>query len=225
MKTIIELLSDINTISVLVRLVLAVILGGLIGSERGKHGRAAGLRTHILICVGATMTALTGLFVAGSVGGDAFRISAQVVSGIGFLGAGTILVRNNSIVTGLTTAAGMWTTAAIGIAIGYGFYTASVLATFLCIFTATVLSKLESNSKNVLRFYAEVGDVNETGTVVEKIKELSGIVCSVDVMAPKSNMSGHVGLNIDVKNPDEKDDVKSMISSVEGVCFVVEDNA
>lgn len=225
MKTIIELLSDINTLSVLVRLVLAVILGGLIGSERGKHGRAAGLRTHILICVGATMTALTGLFVAGSVGGDAFRISAQVVSGIGFLGAGTILVRNNSIVTGLTTAAGMWTTAAIGIAIGYGFYTASVLATFLCIFTATVLSKLESNSKNVLRFYAEVGDVNETGTVVEKIKELSGIVCSVDVMAPKSGVSGHVGLNIDVKNPDEKDDVKSMISSVEGVCFVVEDNA
>ena len=206
-------------------MVLAVILGGLIGSERGKHGRAAGLRTHILICVGATMTALTGLFVANSVGGDAFRISAQVVSGIGFLGAGTILVRNNSIVTGLTTAAGMWTTAAIGIAIGYGFYTASVLATFLCIFTATVLSKLESNSKNILRFYAEVGDVNETGMVVEKIKELSGIVCSVDVMAPKSNMSGHVGLNIDVKNPDEKDDVKSMISSVEGVCFVVEDNA
>lgn len=225
MKTIIELLSDINTLSVLVRLVLAVILGGLIGSERGKHGRAAGLRTHILICVGATMTALTGLFVAGSVGGDAFRISAQVVSGIGFLGAGTILVRNNSIVTGLTTAAGMWTTAAIGIAIGYGFYTASLLATFLCIFTATVLSKLESNSKNILRFYAEVGDVNETGTVVEKIKELSGIVCSVDVMAPKSGVSGHVGLNIDVKNPDEKDDVKSMISSVEGVCFVVEDNA
>ena len=225
MKTIIELLSDINTLSVLVRLVLAVILGGLIGSERGKHGRAAGLRTHILICVGATMTALTGLFVAGSVGGDAFRISAQVVSGIGFLGAGTILVRNNSIVTGLTTAAGMWTTAAIGIAIGYGFYTASLLATFLCIFTATVLSKLESNSKNILRFYAEVGDVNETGVVVERIKELSGIVCSVDVMAPKSNMSGHVGLNIDVKNPDEKDDVKSMISSVEGVCFVVEDNA
>ncbi|MBO5745597.1 MAG: MgtC/SapB family protein [Clostridia bacterium] len=225
MKAILDLMSEINLVSVAVRLVLAVILGGLIGSERGKHGRAAGLRTHILICIGATMTALTGLFVTGSVGGDAFRISAQVVSGIGFLGAGTILVKNNSVVTGLTTAAGMWTTAAIGIAIGYGFYTASIIATFLCIFTATVLSKLEANSKNVLRFYAEVKNVNETGAVVERIKELSGIVCSVDVMAPKSNVSGHVGLNIDVKNPDEKDDVKSMISSVEGVCFVVEDNA
>ena len=110
-----DYLKEFNMVSVLLRLFLAVIVGGIIGFERGRHGSAAGFRTHILVCVGATMTSLCSLYASLSLQlpGDIFRLSAQVISGIGFLGAGIILVRNNSTVAGLTTAAGMWVTATI----------------------------------------------------------------------------------------------------------------
>ena len=87
-----------------VRLLTAAFLGGLIGLERGRHGRTAGLRTHILVCVGPAMTSLTGLYISEELGygTDIMRLSAQVISGIGFLGAGMILIRNDSIITGLT---------------------------------------------------------------------------------------------------------------------------
>ena len=98
---------------VLIRCAAAIIVGAVIGSERAKHGRAAGMRTHILVCLGATMTAMTGLYIAEIMGmsADVSRIAAQVISGVGFLGAGMIVLKSNSVITGLTTAAGVWTTA------------------------------------------------------------------------------------------------------------------
>ena len=115
-----QLFIQFNDVSVVIRLFAAAIMGGIIGSERGRHGRAAGVRTHILVCVGAATTSLTSLFLNNILGsqGDLARLSAQVISGIGFLGAGTILIRNSTVITGLTSAAGMWATAATGIAIG-----------------------------------------------------------------------------------------------------------
>ena len=106
-------------LSTVLRSLAAVVIGGLIGSERARHGRAAGMRTHILVCLGACMTSMTSMFVSDVLGnnGDVFRIPAQVVSGIGFLGAGMIILKNNNIITGLTTAAGVWTTATIGVAL------------------------------------------------------------------------------------------------------------
>ena len=79
-----------------IKSVLAIIIGGVIGSERARHGRAAGMRTHILVCLGATLTAMTGMFLSKEMGGDAMRISAQVVSGFGFLGVGMIIIKNNN---------------------------------------------------------------------------------------------------------------------------------
>jgi putative Mg2+ transporter-C (MgtC) family protein len=116
-------LQQFNEISVVIRILLAMILGGCIGLEREKNKRPAGFRTHILVCVGACMTALIGLFVWNKISGtsDPLRISAQVISGIGFLGVGTILVKEHDHITGLTTAAGLWATATIGIACGCGF--------------------------------------------------------------------------------------------------------
>lgn len=94
-------------LSTVLRSLAAVVIGGLIGSERARHGRAAGMRTHILVCLGACMTSMTSMFVSDALGnnGDVFRIPAQVVSGIGFLGAGMIILKNNNMITGLTTAA------------------------------------------------------------------------------------------------------------------------
>lgn len=226
MNKLIDLITDFNWLSVILRLVLAVILGGCIGSERGRHGRAAGLRTHILICVGAAMTSLTGLFVSETVGdsGDVFRISAQVISGIGFLGVGTILVRNNAVVTGLTTAAGLWATAAIGIAVGYGFYGGCIIATGICIFTATALSRFEKKRKNVLHLYAEISDMSRTGDIVREVKEMTDGCAALDITFPKSNCQGHVGLIIFIRNAPQTADFTKRIEQLEGVCFVVEEN-
>ncbi|HSV72916.1 MAG TPA: MgtC/SapB family protein [Chthonomonadales bacterium] len=98
---------------------LSIILGGLIGLERELHGHPAGLRTHILVCLGSTLLTLTSISVAASFGGDPGRIAAQIVAGIGFIGAGAI-IRDRASIKGLTTAASIWTTSAIGIAVGSG---------------------------------------------------------------------------------------------------------
>ena len=134
-------------VKIIFRLVLAVIAGGLIGNERQRHGRAAGMRTHILVCVGAALTALIGVYLDEITGtsGDIQRISAQVISGIGFLGAGMIIVKNNNVISGLTTAAGVWTTSIIGIALGYGFYYGAVVATILFMITIVFFTKFTEN--------------------------------------------------------------------------------
>ena len=219
-----EYICEFNVCSCLLRLILAATMGGLIGSERGRHGRAAGMRTHILICLGAAMTALTGLYIAHIGGtGDISRISAQVISGIGFLGVGTILIRHNSIVMGLTTAAGMWSTAAIGIAVGYGFYLGAILATAICIFTATSLSRFERRRKNVTHFYAEVLADEGTDNIVETIRSMDDGDIAVDIVLAKSNSVGRLGLIIDVRNPKSPETFKSKISTLQGVCLLIEE--
>lgn len=124
---------------ILIRLILAVIAGGLIGLEREIHGRAAGFRTQILVCLGATLIMLLSIYGFAASGidearWDPARLAAQVVSGIGFLGAGTIL-RDGPSIKGLTTAASLWVVAGIGLAIGSGFYLGAVITTVLAFLT------------------------------------------------------------------------------------------
>ena len=118
MEKLAEIFYSFNEISVVARLVLAVICGGIIGLEREKKRRAAGFRTHILISMGAAMTALVGQYLMTFSSTDPLRIGAQVVSGMGFIGAGAIIVTRRKEAKGLTTAAGLWTTAIIGLAAG-----------------------------------------------------------------------------------------------------------
>ena len=135
-----------NDLDIIIRITLAAVLSGLIGLERETHGRAAGLRTHILVCVASTLIMLVSLHVCeitkyvGTC--DPSRIAAGVVTGLGFLGAGTIL-RSRASVKGLTTAASLWTVGAIGLAIGSGFYKAAFLSAFIVIIVLTVFSKFE----------------------------------------------------------------------------------
>ena len=144
-------------------LLLATAIGGLIGNERGRHGRAAGMRTHIIVCLGAALTSMMSLFADREYGetGDIFRISAQVVCGVGFLGAGMIILKNNSVITGLTTAAGIWTTSIIGVAIGYGFYIGAIAAAVFCLGATVLLSKLEKGRKFLISFYIEIDDIKQ----------------------------------------------------------------
>lgn len=140
-----EWLSNINIWSILVRLVLAVILGGIIGVERATKRHAAGFRTYTLVCVGSAIAMLTNQFMFEQFGGgDAGRLGAQVISGIGFLGAGTILVTSRNQIRGLTTAAGLWACACLGLAVGIGFYTLAIASVVLILAALTVFTYLEN---------------------------------------------------------------------------------
>ncbi len=138
-------LRDFNFYTMLLRFGLAFLIGGFIGAERTKHGRAAGIRTHILVCLGAALAMMISLYSKDFLGndGDIFRMAAQVISGIGFLGAGIILVRDRNRVIGLTTAAGLWTVAIVGIACGIGFYEGAVVCGVLVYIVTEFLPKIE----------------------------------------------------------------------------------
>ncbi|MCM8791646.1 MAG: MgtC/SapB family protein [Candidatus Omnitrophica bacterium] len=132
---------------VFLRLLISLLLGGLVGLERQFHRRTAGLRTHILVCMGSCLIMLTSLYVFDiykeKVNLDPARIAAGVITGIGFLGAGTI-IRAGEAVKGLTTAASLWLVAGIGLAVGCGFYSASIFVTVLGLITLFFLRYIEN---------------------------------------------------------------------------------
>lgn len=140
-----EVFAGINIYSIILRLLLAVICAGIIGAERATKRHAAGFRTYILVCLGATVVMLTNQFIYETFNtGDVGRMGAQVISGIGFLGVGTIFITSKNRIKGLTTAAGLWACACIGLSIGVGFYTLAILGTFVMAISLTVFPKIES---------------------------------------------------------------------------------
>lgn len=199
-EDIMELLHGVNVWSGGFRVLLSLLLGGLVGLERGRHGRAAGLRTHILVCVGSTVAALVGLYSCQvlSLGGDAMRIGAQVISGIGFLGVGTILVRNRDKVTGLTTAAGLWATACIGLAVGVGFYSVALFAFLAVSLTMSLLIYLERAIKcKEIEYscYIEITDAEDFNPLYNEIKPL---VSHTELVPARSGIATHVGVELSV---------------------------
>lgn len=145
MISIFDGLREITLLSIAVRMGLAVLCGGIIGIEREYKRRPAGFRTHILICLGAAMTTMTSQFLYLNLHyyTDMARLGAQVIAGMGFIGAGTIIVTRRQRVKGLTTAAGLWTSAIVGLSLGGGFYEGGILATLLILLAELLFSKLE----------------------------------------------------------------------------------
>ncbi len=225
---VIDYLRDFNVVSISVRLVLAMLMGGTIGLERGKQGRAAGMRTHIFVCLGATLTTMIGYFsLFEHTTGDPLRVAAQVISGIGFLGVGTILLKGRFQITGLTTAAGLWCAGAIGIALGAGFYEGAII-TFVCsVLTVTTFWRIEYllNKKN-RRFgiYVEISsDKNIRKTIDFLTKEYR--VTDIQVTAPRSGTTGNVGIEANVHNSDfstSPGEVSSRLEAEEYVVFALE---
>lgn len=137
---------EVTYLAIAVRIVAAVVIGGLLGLERGMKNRPAGLRTYMLVCVGACMIMLTNQYIFQVYGtGDPVRMGAQVVSGIGFLGAGTIVVTRRNQIKGLTTAAGLWTAAGVGLALGIGFYEAAICGGLAVLVVLIVLQRMDNN--------------------------------------------------------------------------------
>lgn len=137
-------LQELNLVSIMFRIFLAIIVGGVLGFERERKNRPAGFRTYILVCLGSAMVMMTNQYVYEKYGvGDPVRMGAQVISGIGFLGAGTILVTGKNKITGITTAACLWTAACSGLAIGIGFYELAVIGGIVIMFIMTGLHSLD----------------------------------------------------------------------------------
>ena len=200
MQQVISILNEFNGWSVCFRLLLAAVFGGCIGAERGRHGRPAGLRTYILVSVGACITTLIGLYSVSylNLSGDPLRIGAQVVSGIGFLGAGTIMSDRNANITGLTTAAGLWTIACIGLAIGMGFYWGASIAFLIMSIAVVALTRLEKTQKSSLpaiNYYLEVEKIQHVKVVYNELEGFG----TFQITIAKSGLPGHIGMILNVE--------------------------
>lgn len=165
---------EVTYLAVVLRIFVSILIGGLIGLERGLKNRPAGLRTYMVVCLGACLVMLTNQYVCQVFGtGDPVRMGAQVVSGIGFLGAGTIMVTRRNQIKGLTTAAGLWTAAGVGLAIGVGFYEAAIAGGFGIFIVMTLLqrmdSRVHSNTKN-LELYVELSPECPLGDFLRAIR-------------------------------------------------------
>ena len=191
MKDFFALVSEYNTASIVFRLALAIVCGGIIGFDRGRKRRPAGFRTHMIVCLGAALTMLISqhMFWRGYAT-DLSRLGAQVVSGIGFLGAGTIIVTGRQQIKGLTTAAGLWASACMGLAIGAGFYWGAFVGFLLILLTMTLLSFLESkliaSARNV-NIFVEYSSSSDIGNVIEGIKRLGVKIYDVEIRRGRSD--------------------------------------
>ena len=188
----------------LARLGIASLCGGLIGIERGRKHRAAGFRTHMLVCMGAALTMVLSTYLCvmlksemwhlnplvDNMQTDVSRFGAQVINGIGFIGAGTIIVTGRQQVKGMTTAAGLWASACMGLAIGAGFYVASLIGCALILMTIIVFSHIEriilSRSRNV-NLYVEFDHIDDLSQILEKIKGKQIRIFDVEITKAKGN--------------------------------------
>lgn len=225
----ISCLSELTTISVLFRVGMSMLFGGILGYGRGKKRRPAGLRTYLVVCVGSSLAMLTGIFLNEMTGsGDAGRIAAQVISGIGFLGAGTILVTRNNQVKGLTTAAGLWAAACVGLALGAGFYTGAIVGFFAIWISLGILSfvdnRMYTNSK-VITLYIEFRDISSVSSFISKIRSSSGEVRDIETTKIKSpDGTNMVSAVMELKFNEKKShsQIIETYGGYEGVVFITE---
>lgn len=171
---VIDSLRLVTPLAVVVRIIVAVIVGGLLGLERGMKNRPAGMRTYMLVCVGSCIIMLTNQYVVQILGGEPTRLAAQVVSGIGFLGAGTIIVTRRNQIKGLTTAAGLWSSAGVGIALGIGFYEAALVGGLAIFCVMTLLQKMDNRvhrKTKTVEVYVEINKDLTLGQLLQTIRE------------------------------------------------------
>ena len=223
-------LREINTISIIIRLTLATICGGILGAERGRKKRPAGFRTHILVCIGAAMIMITSQYMSDILGmtGDASRMGAQVISGIGFLGAGTIMVVGKNEVKGLTTAAGLWACACMGLAVGIGFYEGAILSCIFLYAVVTVLHRLDVHSRmhtRVLDIYVELEEVVGIANFMKVVKSDGTKITNVEVRKLDKLDSHTIAFSMTLTLAEKRDHNEYMmqLNNIDGVCCLKED--
>ena len=210
------------------KIALALFCAGVIGLERGRKKRPAGFRTYMVVCVGATLVMMTNEYLCEVYGtGDVARLGAQVINGIGFLGAGTIITTGHNRVKGLTTAAGLWTSACIGLAIGSGYYEGAILGTFAIVIIMVVLHsfdrRLTNNTKAII-LYVEFTKMSVMRKIVGFARENDIKVEDVEIEQPNNMMEAKMAAVVTLRLPNKENHLEFLekVSSLEGVMFVEE---
>lgn len=225
---IIAFLGGLNTVSYILRLVLATVLGGIIGMERESKRHSAGFRTFTLVCMGSTLATFSSIYlfqVTGSA--DTGRVAAGVISGVGFLGVGTIIITRRNCVRGLTTAAGLWTTACLGVAIGVGMIIESIVAFLLIVITMSVFSRFSSYIASHNRYiilYIEVLKARTTEPLLAFIQQNNYKIITMEKKKEKISKDTDfvLTLEIDLKEKTPHQDVIRRISEIEGINYIEE---
>lgn len=221
-------LRELNMLSVSIRLLLALVAGTLIGIDRGMKRRGAGIKTHVLVCLGATLVMMTGqyTFYYFGQGNDVSRLGAQVISGVGFLGVGTIIVTGRNQVRGLTTAAGLWACACIGLALGIGFYEGAFVMLVLVLLTFVGLARLDRYvymHSRVLELYIEVDSAKSIVELRKQLRKMDLRIAGFETM--ETMIKGDdtsVMTSIELSGPHMHDATIQAIRDIEGVVYVEE---
>ena len=218
-QAVVDPLRDLTLLSIVVRYALAVLLGGIIGMERGKKRHAAGLRTHLVVCIGAASVMMVSQFIYLTIspGSDPARLGAQVISGIGFLGVGTIVVTGRDQVKGLTTAAGLWASACMGLAIGIGFYEGAII---MCLFLHLVLEALTRLDERYVKYsnqkqlYLEYDKSLHFGQVLKVIRENGWRVTNIETIVNKND---NVSVMLNVNNEGKQVDRHKLLIALKAI--------
>ena len=213
-----------------VKMILALLCGGAVGIERGRKKRPAGFRTYMLVCLGATLVMMTNDYICQIYGtGDVARMGAQVVNGIGFLGAGTIITTGHNRVKGLTTAAGLWASACIGLAIGSGYYAGAIIGTFMMVVVMVLLHgfdrRLDANTK-VLLLYIEFQKLSVIRKFNAFAKDNHIAIDDIEMEKSSSTEEAKVSAVVSLRLPTRcvHTEIVEIISDLEGILFVEEIN-
>lgn len=195
-KELCALLGELNLFSTVVRLALALILGGILGIERGRKRRPAGLRTYMIVCMASALVMLTGEYLVQEYGtGDPARLGAQVISGIGFLCAGTIIITSRQ-VKGLTTAAGLWAAACMGLAIGAGFYAGAVICGTFLLLVMAAMSRLDAYlllRSRQINFFAEFKSMEALGRFMRFLRDEGYKLYNIEINRNRELASDLIG--------------------------------
>ena len=214
--------------STIVRLTLAVICGGLIGLERVKKRRPAGFRTYMLVCLGAALTMIISQYLASrGQTTDVSRLGAQVINGVGFLGTGTIIVTGKQQIKGLTTAAGLWASACMGLAIGAGFYLGALVGCAAIMLTISVLRMLEdvimASARN-MNIYIEFTETDDIGETIERLKKLNVKIFDIEITKIRSSDGLPPSAIIAIRIPKKAkhSEIMAAVASIAGIQTVEE---
>ncbi len=217
---------ELTIASLVLRILFSIVLGGAIGLERGLKNRAAGLRTYMLVCMGACIVMVTNQYIYQAYGtGDPVRMGAQVVSGIGFLGAGSIIVTARNQIKGLTTAAGLWASACVGLAVGIGLYEVALMGTASIFIILTLMhnidDKLRHNSKR-LDVYVELKKGVPISVFFDFIRTHNIEHSNLQMDADGAYTAGAIAFSVTLKSLGEykHDDMLKELASLEETAYV-----
>lgn len=219
---------ELTYASLAVRILASILLGGMIGLDRGLKNRPAGLRTYMLVCLGACIVMITNQYVFQAFGvGDPVRMGAQVVSGIGFLGAGTIIVTARNQIKGLTTAAGLWASACVGLALGIGLYEVAVIGGVSIFVVLALMHKLDflmRRNTRIMEVYVELKRSVPLGAFLDFVRTQNFEPSNLQMQLENTSDLDVLAFSVTLKGPKEcsHSDIVQTVRNMDGVSYMEE---